>query len=145
MGTKPIASSLVTLDAVVFDFDGLILDTEWAIYESAVAAFAAHGHALPVEAWATIIGTNSDADNTWWDQVCAAAGVINFDLREFEAVYAEQDRSSRDRLPALPGIAMPRPAEPLGELRKTDLQRGAQAEVRDVREFEREVGRGAEA
>jgi HAD superfamily hydrolase (TIGR01509 family) len=94
----------MTLDAVVFDFDGLILDTEWAIYESAVAAFGAHGHSLPIEAWSTIIGTNGDDDSTWWDTVCAAAGVTGFDLADFEVVYEAQDRSSRDSLPALPGV-----------------------------------------
>lgn len=94
----------MTLDAVVFDFDGLILDTEWAIYESAVAAFAAHGHDLPIEAWATIIGTNGDADDSWWDTVCEAAGVQGFDQALFDAVYEAQDRSIRDRLPALPGV-----------------------------------------
>jgi HAD superfamily hydrolase (TIGR01509 family) len=94
----------VTLDAVVFDFDGLILDTEWAIYESALAAFAAHGHELSIEAWSTIIGTNTDVDETWWDDVCQAAGVTGFDRALFDAVYAEQDRSIRDRLPANPGV-----------------------------------------
>lgn len=94
----------MTLEAVVFDFDGLILDTEWAIYESAVAAFAAHGHRLTTEAWSTIIGTNGDADDSWWDTVCAAAGVRDFDLALFEAAYATHDRSIRDRLPANPGV-----------------------------------------
>lgn len=94
----------MTLDAVVFDFDGLILDTEWAIYESAVAAFTAHGHTLTIEAWSTVIGTNSDDDDSWWDVVCAAAGVSGFDLALFEAAYATQDRSIRDRLPANPGV-----------------------------------------
>ena len=91
------------LDAVVFDFDGLILDTEWAIYESAVAAFGAHGHELPIEAWATIIGINGD-DSIWWDLVCDAAGVEGFDQALFDAAYEAQDRSVRDRLPALPGV-----------------------------------------
>jgi putative hydrolase of the HAD superfamily len=94
----------MTLEAVVFDFDGLILDTEWAIYESAHAAFAAHGHALTTEAWSTIIGTNGDADDSWWHTVCEAAGVQDFDLALFEAAYAAQDRSIRDRLPANPGV-----------------------------------------
>ena len=94
----------MTLHAVVFDFDGLILDTEWAIYESAVAAFELHGHQLTVEAWSTIIGTNGDGDSSWWDTVCDAAGVSGFDLAAFEAAYATQDRSIRDRLPANPGV-----------------------------------------
>lgn len=94
----------MTLDAVIFDFDGLIVDTEWAIYESAVAAFAAHGHALTVEAWSTIIGTNSDVDEAWWENLCEAAGVTGFDRALFDAAYAAQDRSIRDVLPALPGV-----------------------------------------
>lgn len=100
----------MSIQAVVFDFDGLILDTEWAIYESALAAFEAHGHHLSVEAWSTIIGTNSNHD-TWWDGLCAAAGVTGFERAHFDAVYAAQDRSIRDRLPALPGVA-----ELVGEL-----------------------------
>ena len=94
----------MTLEAVVFDFDGLILDTEWAIFESAVAAFATHGHTLTIEAWSTIIGTNTDADDSWWPALCAATGVRDFDLALFAAAYDEQDRSIRDRLPANPGV-----------------------------------------
>lgn len=108
----------MTLDAVVFDFDGLILDTEWAIYESALAAFERHGHALSVEAWSTVIGTNSDLDD-WWEGVCAAAGVTGFDRALFDAVYDEQDRSVRDRLPANPGVP-----ELIAELTEADVPLG---------------------
>jgi HAD superfamily hydrolase (TIGR01509 family) len=94
----------MTPEAVVFDFDGLIIDSEWVIFEAAVAAFAAHGHALPVEAWATIIGTNSDTDPTWWTNLCAAVGISDFDQSMFEAAYEAQDRSNRDSLPLLPGV-----------------------------------------
>jgi putative hydrolase of the HAD superfamily len=91
-------------DAVVFDFDGLVLDTEWAIYESARAAFSAHGHDLTVEAWATVVGLNDDTVDDWWERLCAAAGVADFERQLYEAAYAAQDRSSRDTLQPLPGI-----------------------------------------
>ncbi|MEX2294522.1 MAG: HAD family phosphatase [Acidimicrobiales bacterium] len=95
---------MTALEAVVFDFDGLILDTEWAIFESARTAFETYGHSLSVEAWSTIIGTNNDGDGVWWGRVCEAAGVRDFDLAHFELAYEAQDRSSRDHLPALPGV-----------------------------------------
>ena len=43
-------------DAVVFDFDGLIVDTEWSIYEMAAATFAEFDIDLAVPVWATIVG-----------------------------------------------------------------------------------------
>lgn len=91
------------LEAVVFDFDGLIIDSEWAIFETAVAAFAAHGHDLSIEAWATIIGTNGDTDDSWWATVCEAAGISGFSQIDFEEAYEAQPRD-RDALPALPGV-----------------------------------------
>lgn len=103
-GPVPDDRRAMTLEAVVFDFDGLILDTEWAIYESARVAFELHGHALSVEAWSTTVGTNGGYDDTWWEQMCHVAGVRGFELEQFEAAYEAQDRSSRDRLPALPGV-----------------------------------------
>ena len=45
--------------AVVFDFDGLILETEEAIYIALRELWAEHGHELTVEMWAQSIGTNS--------------------------------------------------------------------------------------
>ena len=90
-------------EAVVFDFDGLIIDSEWAIFETAVAAFEAHGHTRPVEAWATIIGTSSESGDGWWDTLCEAAGISGFAETDFESAYRAQPRL-RDHLPALPGV-----------------------------------------
>ncbi len=87
----------------MFDFDGLVIDSEWVIFETAVAAFASHGHALTTEAWASIIGTNSDEDPTWWDTVCRAAGITGFSEADFDAAYAAQ-RQSYDDIPLLPGV-----------------------------------------
>lgn len=45
--------------AVVFDFDGLILETEEAIFIALRELWAEHGQELTVEMWAQSIGTNS--------------------------------------------------------------------------------------
>lgn len=92
------------LDAVVFDFDGLVIDSEWVIYESAVAAFALHGHELSVEEWSTVVGTNDTDDPDGWDRLCGRLG-ITFARADYEAAYEAQDRSNRDTLPLLPGVA----------------------------------------
>lgn len=51
------------LGAVVFDFDGLILDTETSEYVTVRAAFAAHGVELRLEDWLAVIGRG---DNRHW-------------------------------------------------------------------------------
>jgi putative hydrolase of the HAD superfamily len=94
----------MTLDAVVFDFDGLIIDSEWAIYETACAAFAEHGHDLTADAWSTIVGLGDDSDDLAWTTLCTAMGIDGLTLATFEETYAAQDRSNRDSLPLLPGV-----------------------------------------
>jgi HAD superfamily hydrolase (TIGR01509 family) len=42
---------------IVFDFDGLILDTEAPVYDAWQELYGEHGHALPLETWAQCIGT----------------------------------------------------------------------------------------
>lgn len=91
------------LEAVVFDFDGLIMDSEWLIYEKAVNAFRVNGHELPLAAWSTIVGTNDKHDPTWWDRLCAAAGV-RFERERYDEAYAAQDPSAHDELPAMDGV-----------------------------------------
>ena len=93
----------MTLAAVVFDFDGLIIDSEWVIYETARAAFATHGHELPVAAWATVVGLGEDDNAAAWAPLLAAAGVDGFDVADYTAAYEAQDRSNRDHLPGAAG------------------------------------------
>lgn len=93
----------MTLEAVVFDFDGLMIDSEWAIYETASAAFAEHGHELSVEAWGTIVGLGEEDEEASWSSLCEAMG-ISLDRAAFSETHAAQDRSNRDSLPLLPGV-----------------------------------------
>jgi HAD superfamily hydrolase (TIGR01509 family) len=48
--------------ALVFDFDGLILETEGPIYQSWREVYAAYGIPLPLETWGKIIGTSDHFD-----------------------------------------------------------------------------------
>lgn len=48
--------------AVLFDFDGVLVDTEWAIYQAWERTFQAHDHDLPLEIYTRCIGS----DFTTW-------------------------------------------------------------------------------
>lgn len=47
-----------TARALIFDFDGLIFDTETAIYEAWRELYAAHGFPLTLETWAQCVGSD---------------------------------------------------------------------------------------
>lgn len=49
------------IKALIFDFDGLIFDTEVPDYQSWLEIYQSHGCELPFETWATAIGTSGDA------------------------------------------------------------------------------------
>jgi HAD superfamily hydrolase (TIGR01509 family) len=46
------------LRALVFDFDGLIVDTESPAYDAWQELYRRHGQELPIELWAQVIGTH---------------------------------------------------------------------------------------
>lgn len=48
--------------AVFFDFDGIILDTEWPIYETLKELFESEGQQLPISTYVQCIGSDY---NTW--------------------------------------------------------------------------------
>ncbi|HET7339742.1 MAG TPA: HAD-IA family hydrolase [Candidatus Dormibacteraeota bacterium] len=47
--------------AIVFDFDGLILETEEPIYRSWLEVYEAHGEDLPFDRWLQTVGSNDAA------------------------------------------------------------------------------------
>jgi putative hydrolase of the HAD superfamily len=56
------------LAALIFDFDGLILDTETCTFEATAAIFAEHGETLDLAWWHSTIGT---ADHAHWSEILA--------------------------------------------------------------------------
>ncbi len=87
-------------EAVVFDFDGLIFDSETPIFRASAAALAVLGHDLAVEQWATVVGHGDDDSFLAMERAVGAA----IDRAAYDDAYASQDRSWRDRQPALPGV-----------------------------------------
>jgi HAD superfamily hydrolase (TIGR01509 family) len=86
---------------LVFDFDGLILDTEAPVYDAWQEIYDEHGHALSFDKWATCIGT---ADT--FDPCVDLAGLLGRDL-DAEALR-RRHRTRTDGLIAdlavLPGV-----------------------------------------
>ena len=48
----------MAFSAVLFDFDGILVDTEWAIYQAWLRTFQAHGHDLPLGTYTHCIGSD---------------------------------------------------------------------------------------
>lgn len=87
---------------MVFDFDGLIADTEWPEYRSIAQQFEARGHAFPPESWVQVIGSSWDVD--WLGDLAQRVGG---DLDR--AAVREAHRAHKAELMAglapLPGVA----------------------------------------
>ena len=47
---------------IIFDFDGLILDTEMPEFESWQGIYRQFGHDLPLDKWASILGGTGSSD-----------------------------------------------------------------------------------
>jgi len=60
------------IKALIFDFDGLILDTETPVYRSWVEIYQRFGLTLPFDDWANIIGTSAAEHFDPFDQLEAA-------------------------------------------------------------------------
>ena len=59
-GTGNIAATEMTVHALVFDFDGLIVDTESSSFALACEVYARHGVELPTALWRRCVGSRLD-------------------------------------------------------------------------------------
>lgn len=90
------------LSAVIFDFDGLIMDTETATYEAWREIYAAHGHPLALETWAQCVGS----DFGTYDPKADLENLLNRKL-DWEPIHAERREKVMRILSdhdALPGV-----------------------------------------
>ncbi|MHB8509586.1 MAG: HAD family hydrolase [Candidatus Dormibacteria bacterium] len=96
MATSPI-------DAIVFDFDGLILETEEPILLAWQEIYAEHGIELPLELWTQTLGT---ADH-WFDPYRHLATATGRDDLDEEQLVARRRRRHDEMLAekaVLPGV-----------------------------------------
>ena len=66
--------------AFLFDFDGLILDTEFASRAGWQLLYREHGHELPEDLWATLVGTT----HAPWDPMEHLEGLVGAPLEREE-------------------------------------------------------------
>lgn len=112
--------------AVVFDFDGIILDSETPEYESHRRIFELCGAELTVEEWCHQIGTWSDGHGARWHRVLCERSSRPLDHETFEReqrhlfqelVPHEPMRGIRDLLNALAAAGIPRAVASSGPAR----------------------------
>ena len=92
----------VALGALVFDFDGLILDTETPEYATIRDEFVAHGLDLPLAAWQEVVGRVDHPH--WLDRLEAELGRP---VADREAVLARRRAAHHRHIAAqriLPGV-----------------------------------------
>lgn len=90
------------LKAVILDFDGLIIDSEYAVWSAWSETFADYGLDFPDDVWLPMVGTRELDDEPWRYLVNATGREI--DLKELEAVKRERSIRLSGELPAMPGV-----------------------------------------
>jgi len=88
------------LDALIFDFDGLIIDSERVEADCIIEIVRGWGHTLSYEDFGHLFGS-VDADEQWEDLLGTACGRS---VAEFEARLRVMVSSIKDELPLLPGV-----------------------------------------
>lgn len=89
------------LGALLFDFDGLILDTETCTYVSVAEIFDEHGEQLDIEWWRSIVGT---ADHPHWSDVLAERVAEVIDWEGVRARRLARGHALLELEPVRPGV-----------------------------------------
>jgi HAD superfamily hydrolase (TIGR01509 family) len=92
---------LSPIRALVFDFDGLVVDTESPAYVSWQEIYSEHGQELEIASWADAIGTVEGFDPvSYLEQLCG----VRLDRGAVAARRRERKLELSDREPLRPGV-----------------------------------------
>ena len=94
----------MAFDAVMFDFDGVLVDTEWAIYQSWHRLFREHGHDLPLEIYTRCIGSDfaTWSPKTHLEELTGRKG---FDWHDLDARRQIEIMDELEGAGEMPGVA----------------------------------------
>lgn len=87
--------------ALIFDFDGLIMDTEWPIYEVWAELFQEHGAELLLERWGICVGNGENRFNPV-EELQLLTG-RTFDAPALQEIHRQRFYQRLQRKP-LPGV-----------------------------------------
>jgi len=90
------------IKAIIFDFDGLILDTEVPEYQSWKEIYQEYECELPISTWVVRIGTSSSGFDPY-DHLEAQLG-RSIDRARIRAKRRERNKQLLDRQRAMPGV-----------------------------------------
>ncbi|MCH7480420.1 MAG: HAD-IA family hydrolase [Chloroflexi bacterium] len=91
------------MKALIFDFDGLIIDTEMPDYLSWQEIYRDHGVELPLDLWASIVGGTADSDFDPYDYLEELVG----EPIDREGIWIKRRKRDIDLIvkqPILPGV-----------------------------------------
>ena len=88
-------------DAVVFDFDGLILDTEWTTYQATSEVFAEFDAEFSLDVWISFVGTT---DHPHWTDLLAEQVSEPLDLEGLRTRRNARSFQLAQDLDLLPGV-----------------------------------------
>jgi HAD superfamily hydrolase (TIGR01509 family) len=101
--------------ALVFDFDGLILDTETSVYEAWRTIYEEHDQVLPKDRWLTRIGTDGSAFDPLAELRERVGGTLDAEqIRTRRMAFHRAHIAGLDQMPGVRGCLEYAQAESIG-------------------------------
>ena len=90
------------IQALIFDFDGLIIETEKPIFQSWQEIYRSYGCELPFSSWLTIIGTANDYFDPFIELERQLGARV--DHKAIERLRKPREKTLTNAQPILPGV-----------------------------------------